>query len=565
MSTMINASSPVSAKAPLKARFGRFEIDEGEARLLDDGVPVRLAPKPFAVLCALARAPHALVSKGALLDHVWGHQYVSESVLKTTISDVRAVLQDDAKQPRYIETVSCRGYRFIATASQPNAHAPLAQHATRSAGTSQPADPVAIGRSGELERLRKAWRAAQAGTRQVVWVAGEAGVGKTTLIERFMAEVGEDHCAHGHCDASFAEAEPGQPILEALTGLSRRDPEFARLMREVAPMWLAKLPWLCTPAEREALQRELAETGSGRMLREVAELLDRYSGRHPLLLVTEDLHWADQMTVELLDYLARRRTPARVMWLASFRLTEVIAAEHWLANVRHELRLHVLAREIVLDAFSPAEVAQYLAARMPALAGEPAFVDALYERTDGLPLFVAEVVDQLVASGAGAEGAAASMEHRLAAIPVPDTFAGIVRRYLDELTPKQRSILEAASVCGVQFRLSTLADVLQGELAPIASACAELARRQRWLRDGPAADAGAPDASYVFRHALYREVLYKRLDRLAVVELQRRVQASLDRERAQRSAPPRIVDIERGRRRSERAGRATSNGLPVPA
>ena len=97
-----------------RLRFDRFELDEAEARLTCAGEPVALAPKPFAVLCALARAPRMLVTKNALLDAVWGHRFVTESVLKTAISEVRAALDDDPKQPRYIETVSRRGYRFIA-------------------------------------------------------------------------------------------------------------------------------------------------------------------------------------------------------------------------------------------------------------------------------------------------------------------------------------------------------------------------------------------------------------------------------------------------------------------
>ncbi len=95
-------------------RFDRFELDEADARLTCVGEPVALAPKPFAVLCALARTPRMLVTKNALLDTVWGHRFVTESVLKTAISEVRAALGDDPKQPRYIETVSRRGYRFIA-------------------------------------------------------------------------------------------------------------------------------------------------------------------------------------------------------------------------------------------------------------------------------------------------------------------------------------------------------------------------------------------------------------------------------------------------------------------
>jgi DNA-binding winged helix-turn-helix (wHTH) protein len=97
-------------------RFERFELDEAEARLTCAGEPVALAPKPFAVLCALARAPGKLVTKNALLDLVWGHRYVTESVLKSAISELRTALGDDPRQPRYIETVSRRGYRFIAAA-----------------------------------------------------------------------------------------------------------------------------------------------------------------------------------------------------------------------------------------------------------------------------------------------------------------------------------------------------------------------------------------------------------------------------------------------------------------
>jgi DNA-binding winged helix-turn-helix (wHTH) protein len=99
-----------------RLRFDRFELDEADARLTCAGEPVALAPKPFAVLCALARTPCMLVTKNALLDAVWGHRFVTESVLKSAISEVRAALGDDPKQPRYIETVSRRGYRFIATA-----------------------------------------------------------------------------------------------------------------------------------------------------------------------------------------------------------------------------------------------------------------------------------------------------------------------------------------------------------------------------------------------------------------------------------------------------------------
>src|SRR4029450_1821528 len=99
---------------PACVRFDAFELDEPNALLLRDGKAVTLAPRPFVGPGALARRPGSLLTKPALLDDVWGHQFVTDSVLKTAISEVRAALGEDPKHPRYIETVSRRGYRFIA-------------------------------------------------------------------------------------------------------------------------------------------------------------------------------------------------------------------------------------------------------------------------------------------------------------------------------------------------------------------------------------------------------------------------------------------------------------------
>jgi DNA-binding winged helix-turn-helix (wHTH) protein len=103
-----------AAVDPVRVRFDAFELDELNALLLRNGKAVTLAPKPFGVLCALARRPGSLLTTNALLDDVWGHQFVTDSVLRTSISELRTALDDDARKPRLIETVSRRGYRFIA-------------------------------------------------------------------------------------------------------------------------------------------------------------------------------------------------------------------------------------------------------------------------------------------------------------------------------------------------------------------------------------------------------------------------------------------------------------------
>ena len=136
-SITMRATSPV--KRPVRIRFDRFELDESDARLRREGNDVPLAPRVFAVLCELARTPQMLVTKNALLDAVWGHRFVSESVLKTAISEVRAALDDDPKQPRYIETVSRRGYRFIAATIDESAQRAPATERNVAAGRDHPA------------------------------------------------------------------------------------------------------------------------------------------------------------------------------------------------------------------------------------------------------------------------------------------------------------------------------------------------------------------------------------------------------------------------------------------
>ena len=115
--TRVGASQAVGKRAarldPLHVCFGAFELDEPNALLLRNGTPVTLPPRPFALLCSLARRPGSLLTKTTLLDDVWGHQYLSDSVLRTAITELRTVLGDDPRKPRFIETVSRRGYRFI--------------------------------------------------------------------------------------------------------------------------------------------------------------------------------------------------------------------------------------------------------------------------------------------------------------------------------------------------------------------------------------------------------------------------------------------------------------------
>jgi DNA-binding winged helix-turn-helix (wHTH) protein/tetratricopeptide (TPR) repeat protein len=532
----------------MRVRFDTFELDEANASLLREGKPVPLAPTPFAVLCALVRQPGSLLTKNALLDEVWGHRFVSESVLKTTISEIRTALRDDARQPRFIETVSRRGYRFIATTVAISA-APSPLAGVSPTAPSRPASFV--GREEALARLRSAWDSARGGKRSVVWVAGEPGIGKTTLIEHFVAGLGDVACARGQCVDHYGTGEPYLPVLEALAELSRSDSALAPLLRAVAPIWLLQLPWLSTVEERDALRRELAGVSPERMLREMGELLDRYTERRPLLLVTEDLHWSDRATIQLIDAIARRRGGGRLLWLASFRLAEVVALDHPLNPMRHELRLHGLCEEIVLDPFSEREVADYVAARSPVLASDEAFVRTLHERTDGVPLFLASVMRE-VTTGVAPGGDDAAVEARLAKVAVPENLAAIIDHYIAKLGNEQRGLLSAAAVCGVEFRVTTLSAALARDAAWVEQTCEDLAREQLWLA-APRVEPGRDAAKlpYSFRHALFRQVLYERTAPSARAQFHGKVGAALERERAAGGPPVVAAELamhfERGR------------------
>ena len=386
------------------------------------------------------------------------------------------------------------------------------------------------------------------GKRVVFWIAGEPGIGKTTLIDRFVSGLGKIACARGHCVQHYGSGEPYHPVLEALAELCRSDAAVPPLLRAVAPTWLLQLPWLSTAEQREALLRELVGVNLERMLREMGEFLDRYSEGRPLLLVTEDLHWGDRATMQLIDYLARRRSPGSLMWLSSFRVAEVIASDHPLNALRHELRLHGLCEEIVLDSFSEAEVAAYVAERSAAMAKDESFVRALHERTEGVPLFVASVTSDVAPRFTQGGVATAAL---LASSRVPESLFAIIDHYLAKLDNERRLLLSAAAVCGLDFRIDTLARVLERDSLWVADACEQLLREQLWLVAARASDRGSsPEKPYTFRHALFRQVLYDRLAPSARAELHRKVGNALEQDRAMKvtvAAAELAMHFDRGR------------------
>ena len=240
------------------------------------------------------------------------------------------------------------------------------------------------------------------------------------------------------------------------------------------------------------------------------------------------------------------------MWLASFRLAEVVALDHPLNPLRRELQLHGLCEEIVLDPFSETEVAEYVAERSPSIASDEAFVLALHERTDGLPLFIASIMSEMSARAAQSGGRVAP--EQVAKIAVPENLAAIIEHYIAKLENEQRTLLSAAAVCGVQFRVNTIAAALERDAAWVGDTCDQLAREQLWLVSPRAEEGrGAAESPYSFRHALFRQVLYERAAPSARAQLHRKIGAALEREHAA-GVPVTAAELAM---HFERAGEAT--------
>lgn len=512
---------PHAGAGPAVLAFGAFRLDAGNALLTEGTRALELPPKAFAVLCHLASRPGLLVTKDQLLDAVWQRRFVSESVLKTAVNAIRSALGDDPREPRFIETVARRGYRFIGSPST-SSMSEAAPAAPLNGAPARVEAVALIGRDQASAQLAAWLAAAQTGQRQLVLMGGEAGIGKSSLIRHTIdvARARGVNVAIGQCVDQAGGGEPYLPILDALAELARGPASavWMAALRQAAPTWLAQLPWLVTEADQVQLRRELAGAAQDRMLREFGALLDVAATTQPLLLVIEDLHWGDHATVSLLDYLARRRGPGRWMLVASFRPTDLVLNDHPMQALRQELRMHKLCCELVLEPFTEREVDAYLLRRLGprATAQHEALARALHAHTEGLPLFLVNVVDDLEGEEAFSLDAHASawadLAAMLARLHLPATVVGSIERQIRRLPGDLRDLLEAASVVGLEFSHPLLASVLRHDPDAIRDRCDGLARRAEWLRGaGMAAGAdGSVGGRYAFRHALYRRVFYER-------------------------------------------------------
>ena len=484
-------------------RFAGFALDISNQCLWQNGSQIALPPKPFAVLRYLTENPGRLITHDELLDALWPDTYVQPQVLRTYVLELRKLLGDDARQPRFIQSLPKRGYCFVAPVSD-------GLHAANGTSGSQKTSTF-VGRTRELESLKAQFEQARDGRRQVVFLTGDSGIGKTALLDAFCQSIDPATpvtIARGQCVQGVAHREEYYPVMEALTGLCGSDEgeQVCAILARLAPAWLS------------ALGRQTPSAAAIRAPGELCAALEEIAASRPMILIFEDLHWADESTLALISALARRRARAGILLIVAVN-PQHPAITHPLRVLRQDLGMRHQCTEIVLEPFAKNAVRELIATTL-AQPGLPSELDSFVHRhSEGNPMFALALVKHLIAHELLVQKDSDGQHRWELSAPVdklepavPDELAQMIELDVQALAPADQRLLEAASLFTVAFPAWGVAAALDEDAAAIEEACDALARRLFFVRRAGYDElpGGAPSAFYVFAHGLYREVLYQR-------------------------------------------------------
>lgn len=540
--------------------FGQYELDTRVYELRCSGSVRPVEPQVFDVLAFLVQNRDRLVSKEELLEKLWPDRFVSETTLTSRVKEARKAVGDTGDSQSVIRTQRGRGYRFVATVEErgdPSTSglvgcatgativpAPGARHGTGDGPIAMPeaassgTRPVFVGRTRELDRLVEAYRVSLGGTRQVVFVTGEAGAGKTTMVDAFLANRPDRSTvlvARGQCVEYRGSGEPYMPLLDAFARLASvpQSERLVALLRAEAPSWLVQMPSVVSDEEIARL-RSRSSAGGERMLRELGMLVDRLTSVQPLVLVLEDLHWSDYATLDAIDVLARQSRTGRLLVVGTWRPSDVKAARHPVYALTQELRARSQCVEIRLPFFDAADLNSYLRLRFGDSAFNERLAPVLLARTAGNALFVRNMVDSWVERGMIREvndAWALAVEVAELERDVPDSLQHLIENRIAQLEPEQQKILETACVIGRSFSVALVAGSLPAADDDIERECERLAREASIIRGAGTEHwgDGSLTSSFSFVHDLYVDVLYESIPASRRSRLHQQVGQALER------------------------------------
>lgn len=512
-------------------------IDPATFELRRKGRRVKLEPRVFDVLMHLIEHRSRVVTKLELLDALWPGEAVSDSVLPRCIAAARRAVGDTRTRQRVIQTVHGRGYRFVATLDERPPEPATAPAASRvgaappergSARRDGSADAPFIGRVAALERLHRRLDLARGGRGSLALLVGEPGIGKTRLWQQLAAGAARDgfQVRIGRCyEGEGAPAYwPWIQILresiasetdEALrAGLAAGLADLAALVPELTQ----RLGAVAHASGREGDQARF------RLYDAAARHLVAASRRQPLVLVLDDLHWADASSLGLLRFLAAQLAGAPVFVLATYRDVDVRRG-HPLADLLGALAKDAETERVALAGFAPTEIGDFVLAETGA-SPQAALIARLHEMTDGNPFFLREIV-KLLAEDHDLASVSPDALHSLA---LPQGIRDVIGRRLAALSDDCNRLLRAAAVLGRTFSSSVLRATLDAEVLEAARDAEDDEGFLEWL--GEALDGGAIAETgrgrYAFVHALTRQTLYEELRAPQRILLHRRAAAALE-------------------------------------
>jgi DNA-binding winged helix-turn-helix (wHTH) protein/tetratricopeptide (TPR) repeat protein len=496
--------------------FGPFRLDTVNHCLWRDEERVSITPKAFDVLRYLVEHSDRLVTQDELLEALWPETYVNPEAIRKYILEIRKALADRPDQPSFIETIPKRGYQFVAQITE-------GTKPTRRESGPQPTGNM-VGRQEGLARLNGCLGRALSGQRQLVFITGEAGIGKTTLVDVFQQQASSSpnlKIARGQCIEGFGGIEAYYPMLEALGSLLQNEDSnsLVQMLAKRAPTWLIQFPALVKSEQKESLQREILGTTRERMMREICEALEIITAETPLMVVLEDLHWVDPSTLDLISALARRRESARLLLVGTYRPVDVVLSQSPLKALKQDLLVHNLCHEIAIECLEEPDVADYLTKTFASESIPSGFSNMIHHNSGGNPLFMIAIVQDMLNKGLithdrGKLTLTAPIQEVYPGIP--ETLQQMLEIQLEQLSPEDRRMLQIGSVAGERFSIWAASAMLDEPSSSIENRCDALASRHRFIRPSGIhmAPDGSPSAQYEFEHSLYRQAFYRSLSRL---------------------------------------------------
>jgi tetratricopeptide (TPR) repeat protein/predicted Ser/Thr protein kinase len=419
-----------------------------------------------------------------------------------------------------------------------------------------------VGREPEMKKLGELLRQAIGGSGRVVFLTGEPGIGKTSLADEFVRRARQHQSgllfSRGHCVEQYGPGEAYLPFLDAvgalLAGPGRE--RIAAVLRTYAPTWCLQLPAaFVSTGSLETLQRETIGATKERMLREMGDALGALTANIPLVLLLEDIHWADPSSIDLLRHLCQRIGGQRLLIIGTFRSEDVERSGHPLKTYKLEMQAHKLCEEISLGMLSHEHIAGYLDVRF-APNDFPRELPALIQRkTEGHPLFATSLVQFLSERG----DIAKANEHWTLTRPLaemeleaPENVRSVIRKKIEALDETDRRALQYASIEGEEFTSTVAATLLQVDDLELEERLDRLDRVHRLIdtRGEEELPDGALATRYRFAHALYQNVLYGDLVSKRRILLHRQAGEQLVRhygKQAPRIAAQLAMHFERGR------------------